>query len=90
MAQTQGLIQRINIFPNTSPNATACILIGPTPSNTEALLILRRPTDSASQGAFKNSMLDALVAAQVGHREAIATHADGDAEITDVQLIPTT
>ncbi len=90
MAQSQGLVQRINILPGNSPNPIACIFIGPTPSNTEVLSIIRRASDSASVGAFKNSMLDALVAAQVGRREAIATHGDSDAEITAIQIIPTT
>ncbi len=85
--KTTGLVQRLSI---TAGNiGLACAWIGPTPTNTELLFILRDNSDPADVGTFKNSIVDALVTAQVGRREVVATHGDSDAEIFNLNIEPT-
>jgi len=89
MAQTTGLVQKLSIIPGSgSAAAMACVWIGPTPDNTELLLVQRLSTTSAQAGAFKNSIVDALVTALVSRREVVATHGDSDALITTLAIEP--
>ncbi len=89
MAQTQGIVQRLTIAPLEGLTvAIACVWIGPTPTNTELLLVLRRNSDSPQGGAFKNGIVDALATALVGRREVVVTHDDTDSEITQLSYEP--
>ena len=94
MAETTGLVQALSIVPDLSivpgigSQAVACVGIGPTPADTELLFVRRDNTDSVQAGAFKNSIVDALVTALVNRREVKATHADDDAKITKLSIEP--
>jgi hypothetical protein len=85
MAQTAGLLQRLTVIPGA---ALACAWIGPTPTNTTLLFVLRDSNASAAEGAFENSMIDALVAAQVSRREVVAIHGANDSRITSIRIDP--
>jgi hypothetical protein len=85
MAETTGIVQQLTIVPGI---AMACIWIGPTPTNTELLFVLREPAASAAEGAFANSMVDALTAAAVARREVVAIHGDTSARITALRVGP--
>lgn len=85
MATTIGLVQRLTIYPDFG---AACVWIGPTPTNTELLVVVRSQNEPADSGAFKNSMVDALAAATVSRREVAATHSDSNAEITGLHIDP--
>ncbi len=84
--ETTGLVQRLHII---SGIGLACVWIGPSPTNAELLYILRNNSDTAEVGAFKNSIVDTLVTAQVSRREVVATHGDSDAEIFNLKIEPT-
>lgn len=88
MAETKGLVQKLKIIPGAGNSSFACAFIGPSPTNTELLLVLRENTDSAHAGSFKNSMVDALATAMVGRREVVAVHGDTDALITGLRIEP--
>jgi hypothetical protein len=64
----------------------ACAWIGPTPSNTAVLFVQRVAADAAHEGAFKNSIVDALTAAQTQHGEVAAGHADNESMITSLSV----
>lgn len=85
MAETVGLVQKLSVL---SSVAWACVWIGPTPDNTELLSVIRDSSDAAHVGAFKNSIVDGLVTAQVARREVVATHGDSDALITSLAIEP--
>ncbi len=85
MAETQGLVQKLKILPDSS---LAFVYIGPTPTNTALLFISRPSSDSPNVGAFKNNMVDAMAAAQVAHREVVAVHGDSSSLITDMRIDP--
>jgi hypothetical protein len=83
MAQTTGLVQRLNVAPTA---ATACAWIGPSPTNAELLYVLRESNQAPNEGAFENSMVDALTAAMVHRREVTAYHGDTDARISSLEV----
>jgi hypothetical protein len=85
MAQTQGLVQRLTVAPGS---ALACAFIGPTPTNTEVLVVLRENSQSAAEGSFENNLVDILSSAAVSRREVVAFHADNDARITAIRIDP--
>lgn len=82
MAQTSGLVQRLSILTDT----ITCVWIGPTPDNTEILLITNDGT--ALDAAFATSMIQALASASTGYRGVVAVHGDSDATITSVRVDP--
>ena len=88
MATTTGQIHRIFMDPavGSPTQVSACVFIGPTPANTEVLLLQRRAADAAHTGAFMSSMLDALAQALASRREVTATHGDNDAVIISVEV----
>ncbi len=89
MAQAVGLVQLLNISPESSnTESMACVWIGPTPNNAEMFVVRRTNSDSARRGAFKNSMVDALATALVGRREVVVFHADDDSEISGLGVNP--
>jgi hypothetical protein len=85
MAETAGLIQQLTILPDA---AMACVWIGPAPGDEELLFVRRDAGESPESGAFENSMIDALVAAQAMHREVVAIHGDSDGRITSLRIDP--
>jgi hypothetical protein len=80
MAQTTGLVQRLNIVTET----IACVWIGPTPNNTTALVVTN--DGSAGDSAFANSLIQLLGTASANYREVVAFHADTGSKITSVRL----
>jgi hypothetical protein len=88
MATTTGTVHRIFMDPATgSPTSvSACVFIGPTPANTEVLLLRRQAADPAHTGAFMASMLDALVQALASRREVMVNHGDNDAVIISLEV----
>jgi hypothetical protein len=83
MAQTIGLVQRLKI---TNPPQLAWAYIGPTPTDTELLLVLLPSGLGPEDAAFRGAMADALSAALANQREVIASHPDDSAEITAVEI----
>lgn len=80
MAETTGLVQSISILSET----TTCVWIGPTPNNTEALLVTN---DGSSQDAgFASTLIQTLAAASTNYRQVTAVHGNSDAKITSVRL----
>ncbi len=84
MATTTGLVQRLTI----NAGGSACVSIGPSPTNVAALTIASDSSDSVATAVFKASMVDALSSAMVERREVTARHGDTDSTITAVELPP--
>jgi hypothetical protein len=82
MAQTTGLVQRLNIL----PSAAACVWIGPRPNNSEILVVTN--DGSTADLAFANMLIQALAAALTNFRAVIATHEDSSAKITGLTIDP--
>lgn len=82
MAETTGLVQRISVLTET----LSCAWIGPTPNNTEVLLVQNDGTPEGS--AFANSLIRTLAAASTNYRQVVAVHGDEDANITAVRIEP--
>jgi hypothetical protein len=82
MAETTGLVQRLQILSAT----LTCAWIGPTPDNTEILLV--KNDGSAADASFADSIIHALAAAATNYREVVAIHDDSDADITSVRIEP--
>lgn len=82
MAETAGLVQRLSIL----TDSLTCVWIGPTPDNTEILLVTN--DGSSVDASFANSMIDALAAASTNYREVVAVHGDSDSTITSVRIEP--
>lgn len=83
MAQTIGLVQRLKVTP---PRILAWVYIGPTPTDTDLLLILQDSHPTPEDAAANASMVDALAYALVSKQEVIATHGSSDILITTVEL----
>jgi hypothetical protein len=73
MTETTGLVQRLTVIPSES---MACVWIGPTPAINELLLVVPGASEAMSVDALRNTMISALVAAQVSRHEVVAVHAD--------------
>jgi hypothetical protein len=82
MAETTGLVQRLSILTDT----TTCVWVGPTPDNTEILVVSN--DGSTLDAVFANSMIHALATASTNYREVVAVHGDSDAIITSVRIEP--
>ena len=85
MPSVTGFVQRLFIDSSGTLTNTACIFVGPSPSNTEILILTRKSTDASNVGAMKSSMLDALSQALVGRREVVVTFVVNDG-VTAVEL----
>jgi hypothetical protein len=82
MAETTGLVQRTSILSET----LTCVWIGPTPTNTTALIV---SNDGTSQdAAFANTLTQALAAASTNYRQVVAVHGNSDSKITSVRIEP--
>ena len=86
MAATTGLVQRIFMDSAGVSSVEACVFIGPTPTNTEVLLLRRQASEPAHTAAFMTSMLDGLAQALASRREVVASHNDSDAYIFSVDF----
>lgn len=82
MAETTGLVQRISVLSDT----TTCVWIGPTPSNTEALIVTN--DGSTKDVAFASSLIQALAAASTNYRRVVAVHGNSDSKITQLRIEP--
>lgn len=82
MAETIGLVQRLSIL----TDRITCVWIGPTPGNTEILLVSN--DGSTADANFAISMIHALASASTNYREVVAVHGDSDATITSVRIEP--
>lgn len=85
MAETTGLVQRMTVLA-ASGQAYACAWVGPSPNNTELLVVPGDRSDPPHVGAFKNSMADSLVTAYLTRQEVVAEH-DGST-ILELRLEP--
>ncbi len=85
MAETAGLVQKLTVLPGL---AMACAWIGPTPTNAALLFVKRDEAQTAAEGSFENSMVDALVAAVVSRHEMVAIHEDNDSQILSLRIDP--
>lgn len=85
MATTNGFVHLLTILPGNG-SSLACTRIGPSPNNTELLLVQRGASDSEHAGAFKNSIVDALTTALISRRQVSAFHASSSASITGLSI----
>lgn len=81
MPQTEGKVQQVVVLPLAGSNSQACVWIGPALDDSEVFVVIRRSTDSGHRGAFKNSIVDALVTARANGKNVIVNHGASDAEI---------
>lgn len=82
MAETTGLVQRLSVVSET----LTCVWIGPTPNNTEALILTNNGT--TQDAAFANVLIQCLASASTNYRQVVAVHGDSDAKITSVRIEP--
>ncbi|MEU2032603.1 hypothetical protein [Nocardia amamiensis] len=82
MAETSGLVQQLTIASDT----VACVWIGPTPNNTELLLVTN--DNSPADTAFAANLIQTLAAASTNYRAIAAQHGDSEAKITSVRVDP--
>ena len=82
MAETTGLVQRIFIL----SESVTCVWIGPTPTNTEALLVSNDGTSQDS--AFANTLIQTLAAAATNYRQVVGVHGNSSAKITSIRIEP--
>jgi hypothetical protein len=85
MPSVTGFVQRVLIDSSGSQTNTACVFVGPSPANTELLLLKRYAADPPNVGAMKASMLDALTQALGNRREVVVTFVVNDG-ITAVEI----
>ena len=78
MPSVTGLVQRLYIDTSGTQTSTACVFVGPSPSNTEILMLRRTAADPANASAMKTSILNALGQALAGRREVIVTFVTND------------
>ncbi|HWJ53616.1 MAG TPA: hypothetical protein VNT24_09625 [Propionibacteriaceae bacterium] len=82
MATTTGLVQQLAVF----SGPTACAWIGPSPTNTELLVVTS--TGSATDVAFAGGLVDMLSSAMMHRREVVAFHGDSSSQITSLRIDP--
>jgi hypothetical protein len=66
----------------------ACVSVGPSPDNTELFSVKRKESDPPHVGAFRNSMLEALVTAFASRREVTVEHDEDDSDILSLSVGP--
>lgn len=84
MATTTGYVQRLLIF----RSGATCALIGPTPTNTAALIVQAASTDSLDVLTWKSSIVDGLTTAMATRQQVLVDHGDTDPNITRLTLGP--
>ena len=87
MAETAGLIQKLSVIPLTTASV-ACFWVGPHPTSTALLYVIREDSDTPNQGAFKNSMVDALTGAYMTRQEVTLFHGDTSSVIDSLTFEP--
>jgi hypothetical protein len=85
MPSVTGFVQRVFMSASGTQTNTACIFVGPSPANTELLILKRDANDPPNVGAMKSSMLDALNQALGNRREVVVTFVVNDG-ITAVEM----
>ncbi|HVL22817.1 MAG TPA: hypothetical protein VM450_01975 [Thermomicrobiales bacterium] len=83
MAQTRGFVQRLKV---TNSIVMAWAYIGPSPTDTELLIVMAPANLPAEDAATRGAIADALGAALASQTEVIAFHGDNSAEITALQI----
>ena len=86
MAQTQGLVQRLKL---TDTLILAWAYIGPTPTNTELLIVRSATGQPPDEATFRGALAEALSAALASRQQVIASHDDNNVEITLLQILAT-
>jgi NAD-dependent SIR2 family protein deacetylase len=81
VAQTTGLVQKLTVG-----EIFSCAWIGPTPNNTELLLL--QNDGSPASVAFYTTAIDTLSAALTNYRAVVAIHGDSDATVTGLRIDP--
>jgi hypothetical protein len=84
VAQTQGLVQRLKL---TDTQILAYAYIGPTPTNTELLIVRSATGLPPDEAAFRGALAEALSGALASRQQVIASHDDNNIEITLLQVL---
>ena len=84
MPSITGLVQRLYMDTSGTQTSTACVFVGPSPSNTELLLLRRDVSDPSNASAMKTSILNALGQALAGRREVVVTFVTNDRTLPDL------
>ena len=84
MAETQGLVQRLKL---TDTLILAFAYIGPTPTDTELLIVESGTGQPPDEAAFRGALAEALSAALSSRQQVIASHDDNDIRITLLQVL---
>ena len=84
MAETQGLVQRLKL---TDTQILAFAYIGPSPTDTELLIIESAVGEPPDEAAFRGALAEALSAALSSRQQVIASHDDNDIRITLLQVL---
>lgn len=84
MAQTQGLVQRLKL---TDTQILAYAYIGPTPTNTELLIVRSATGLPPDEAAFRGALAEALSGALASRQQVIASHDDNNIEIALLQVL---
>lgn len=85
MATTTGLVQSLRVDP---ASGLCCVWIGPSPSSTSLLFVVRKSADSTQVGQLKAAMVEGIISAHVARREVSASHGNSDSEITSLGIGP--
>jgi hypothetical protein len=84
VAQTQGLVQRLKL---TDTQILAYAYIGPTPTNTELLIVRSATGLPPDEAAFRGALAEALSGALASRQQVIASHDDNNIEIALLQVL---
>jgi hypothetical protein len=84
VAQTQGLVQRLKL---TDTLILAWAYIGPTPTDTELLIVRSATGQPPDTAAFRGALAEALSSALASRQQVIATHDNNNIEITLLQVL---
>ena len=84
MAETQGLVQRLKL---TDTQILAFAYIGPSPTNTELLIVESGAGQPPDEAAFRGALAEALSAALSSRQQVIASHDVNDIRITLLQVL---
>jgi hypothetical protein len=82
MVTTTGLIQRLTIL----KTGFACVYIGPVPTNVVALTVGKVEGETATDLAWKSSIVQGLAIAMATRQQVQVTHEETDVEISSFTL----
>ena len=83
MATTTGLVQRLSVFGTSQ----ACVWLGPTPTDTDLLIVTN--DGSTADSIFASTTIETLAAAMMHRREVNVGHGATGSQITSVRIDPT-